>query len=659
MPKFILPKRAIHLDFHTGPDIPDVGRDFDPNTFARTFADAHVDSVTLFAKCHHGHLYYNTNHPARHPGLPRSLSLLEEQIAALRRYKIRTPLYVSVQCDEYAAKMHPEWIAIDPVSGQPVKWAAPLEAGWWILDMSSPYQEYLTDQIAEVCKKFAPIDWLFLDMCWDQQSISKWALDGMKRKGLDPRSAHDRGRYAREVARAYLARYRKMIDQAHKRGRPASIWFNSRPKMHLPVEKKFIRHVEIESLPTGGWGYTYFPYVSRFVRPYGLPALSHTARFHKSWADFGGLKPAAALKYECGLMLSQGMGSLVGDQLHPRGVLDKPAYELIGKVYRHIEVCGRWVDGGKIVSQIGVIINPEYGDNAGPDGLGIIRSLQQLNHQFDLVAPDADLDTYELVIIPESIVVTARLASRLRAFLKRGGACIVSGAAAHTAAGTPAMRELGIVLHGESPYSVTYLRAHRSIADGIEDMDHVMYERGFRMTPTKGATSLCKVVEPYFERSFDRYCSHRQTPPARVSRFAAVVQMRGVITFSVPVFTAYARHGNLVYRTLIGNAIRRLMPRPLVRAGGPSRLETTVVRKRKRTAVHLLSFAAERRAEDLDIVEDPIPLVDMPLAVRLDRKPRRVLLVPEEHELPFAYRDGYAEVSITMTGGHGVVVFEG
>lgn len=29
----IFPKRTIHLDFHTGPDVKDVGIDFDPENF--------------------------------------------------------------------------------------------------------------------------------------------------------------------------------------------------------------------------------------------------------------------------------------------------------------------------------------------------------------------------------------------------------------------------------------------------------------------------------------------------------------------------------------------------------------------------------------------------------------------------------------------------
>ncbi|MCJ7623382.1 MAG: hypothetical protein MUO76_07750 [Anaerolineaceae bacterium] len=55
-----LPFRQVHLDFHTSPAIPDVGVDFDPRVFASLLKSAHVNSVTVFAKCHHGHSYYPT-----------------------------------------------------------------------------------------------------------------------------------------------------------------------------------------------------------------------------------------------------------------------------------------------------------------------------------------------------------------------------------------------------------------------------------------------------------------------------------------------------------------------------------------------------------------------------------------------------------------------
>ena len=649
--------RTIHLDFHTGPAIPDVGSSFDPEEFAKTFAEANVDSVCVFAKCHHGHLYYNTEHPARHPGLARGLDLLGEQIEALHRHGIQAPVYLSVQCDEYAANTHPEWVAID-AEGRLVKGGGPLRASWHVLDMSSPYQDYLAEQLAEVLRRFAPLDGIFFDMCWDQPSVSKYAIDGMRRHGYDPRDEADRRRYAREVAYGYMERYRKMVDDAHKGYELAWVWFNSRPKTNMHVEKRFVNHIQVECLPTGGWGYAYFPYVARYVRPFDMPTLSHTGRFHRSWGDFGGLKPEAALKYECCLMLSQGISAGVGDQMHPRGTLDRPAYERIGKVYGYIRECEPYVVGGKLLSEIAVIINPELGDNPGPVGLGITRALQELRYQFDLLPPTSELDGYPLVIISEMVRIDEGLKSKLRAYLKVGGALLISGAAALSEDGKPVMEELGIEVHGDSPYSVTYLRPNVEVAFSVPNMDHVLYERGFRMKPIAGAVTLCSVVKPYFERSYEHFCSHNQTPPDKLSPYAAVVQNGRVITFAFPIFTAYGKHASLPYRQLLGNCIARLVPEPLIRDEGPAHLETTVVQKNGRIVVHLISFCPARRAEGLDIVENPFPLVDMPLSVKLSKAPKRVFLAPSGEELPFEYHGGRANVKVTCLDGHTMVVFE-
>ena len=59
--------RQVHLDFHTSGDIPDVGADFDPQEFVATLQRARVNSVTCFAKCHHGYSYYPTDVGVPHP----------------------------------------------------------------------------------------------------------------------------------------------------------------------------------------------------------------------------------------------------------------------------------------------------------------------------------------------------------------------------------------------------------------------------------------------------------------------------------------------------------------------------------------------------------------------------------------------------------------
>ena len=294
---------------------------------------AHVNSVTVFAKCHHGHLYYNTRHPARHPGLKKGLDLLRGQVDALHEQGIRAPIYISVQCDEYAANTHPEWIARNPdgttVGQKPVQNPLP-NFNWQILDMSSPYQDYLAEQTQEVLKAFKPADGIFFDMCWDQPSVSKWAVAGMVQRGMNPERAEDRSAYAHQVAIEYMKRFYKLVKAASPE---ATCYFNSRPLHNLAEEVPYLTQVEIEALPTGGWGYMYFPKNVRFARTFNRPYMGMTARFHKSWADFGGIKPYAALEYETSQMMAHGAGCSIGDQLHPRGYLDQASYDLIGQAY--------------------------------------------------------------------------------------------------------------------------------------------------------------------------------------------------------------------------------------------------------------------------------------------------------------------------------------
>jgi len=122
------------------------------------------------------------------------------------------------------------------------------------------------------------VDGLFLDMCWDQPSSTQYAIAGALAEGLDPATAEGRSAYARTTALRYMRRFQDLAAPYLSPDVASGVWFNSRPKTNLHTEAALLKHVEVESLPTGGWGYAYLPYVARFVRPLGLPTLSHTGR---------------------------------------------------------------------------------------------------------------------------------------------------------------------------------------------------------------------------------------------------------------------------------------------------------------------------------------------------------------------------------------------
>ncbi len=663
----VLPMRQVHLDFHTGKMIPEVGTEFDAKAFAKTFKAAHVNSVTLFAKCHHGHLYYNTNHPARHPHIKPGLNLLGEQVEALHREGIRAPIYLSVQCDEFAANAHPEWIARDADTGNIVG-PKPLlnpypNFSWQILDLSTPYQDYLADQLQEVLNLFKPVDGIFFDMCWDQPSANPYFIKAMIKDKLNPESKTDRVEYARRLALIYMKRYHDMVKAANPN---ASVFFNSRPLSRLHQDIAYQEQVEIEALPTGGWGYIYFPKNVRFARNFGKPYMGMTARFHKSWADFGGIKPYAALEYETSQMLAHGAACSIGDQLHPRGMLDQGTYELIGKAYARVEAREPWCTNVKAVTDVAVFqaplnVAPQDGQGINGTDEGVTRMLMHLKQQFNIVTEESDLSGYKLIILPDQIPVSPDLAARLQLHLKNGGALLASGTSGLSADGTKVLLpELGIEAHGISPYITTYLRFGKEVSADVPPSDHVMYERGWRVKPASGTQSLVQIVEPYFNRTWQHFSSHQQTPGNNVSEFAGATINGKVAYIAFPIFSAYGIHGNYPYRLMVRNLINQLLADPLLRVTAPTSTEATVMRQENpaRTIVHLLQYCPERRGAGLDLLEDIVPLHDVPVSLKLAAKPSRVYLAPEGQELNFAYNSGRVDVKIPIVNGHAMVVFE-
>lgn len=660
-----LPTRQIHLDFHTGPGIPDVGAEFDAEAFAATLAEARVNSITLFAKCHHGHLYYDTARPERHPGLRRDLNLLEAQIDACRRRGIRAPIYLSVQCDEYAANLHPEWVCRNPDGTAVGRKPFSSDGGHWqILDMSSPYADFLAEQIAEVVRKFKPVDGIFLDMCWDQPSVSKWAIDGMLRASLDPTSEKDRGTYARQVVHQYMHRYNALITDLN--GSLPRVWYNSRPKTNLIEEAKLLKHIEIEALPTGGWGYTYFPLNVRWARNFNLPFIGMTARFHKSWSDFGGYKPDAALKYEVSQMLAHGGGCSVGDQLHPRGTLDPEAYRLIGAAYRHVEAVEPFCVGAVPVTEVVVLRDPAGSYHLTPGGTleGMVRLLQQTFTQFDFLPPPpspfTDLSRYALVIVPEGIDLSGSIGQAMLAYLRTGGKVLLAGKTPLKTAPTELLTAAGVASLSEEGAATPFFRYDRDLIPDAEGSDVVCYDGTLRLTPASNAKVPARIIEPYFQRAWNHFTGHYQSPPATPTNAAPTTLGTSAATFGFDLFAAYGTHGQLHLRRLFRRTLDHLLPSPLIRADLPANVEVTLTRQAqpKRTVIHLLSYTPQRRTPSLDLVEEPTPLLNRRVSVRLPKPPKSMVAQPGNTPIPFDYTQGYAQFAVTSDAGHVLIAIE-
>jgi hypothetical protein len=389
-----------------------------------------------------------------------------------------------------------------------------------------------------------------------------------------------------------------------------------------------------------------------------------TGKFHTTWGDFSSFKHREALEYEIFTQIANGAKCSIGDQLHPTGEICPETYRLVGSVYRRVEALEPWLKGAEPLAEIAVLSPEAVGkEDARVDSAaaGAFRMLTETHHQFDYVDTESDLACYSVLILPDKITLEGDFLAKVRAFIERGGSVMASFRSGLRAGGGEfALPELGISYIGEAPFSPDFVLALEPIDEGTPSVPHVMYERGLEVAPLEKSQRLADTYDPYFNRTYEHFCSHQHTPLKERAARPAVVAGANSIYLAHPVFGMYHRRGARFYRQLAINSLKLLLPEPLIRTDAPTTAQITVARQEaeQRTIVHILHYIPERRAATIDTIQDVIPLHRVRIALRCDRAPSRVYLAPEGTPLDCSWEAGYAEVTVPVVNGYAVLAFD-
>lgn len=611
------PLRQVHLDFHTSPHIPDVGAEFDAREFAATFKRARVNSVTIFAKCHHGMCYYPAKVGSPHPAIGNR-DLLGEMIDALRREGIRHPIYTTVAWEENIADLRPDWrqMRADGTFAQcgnadPSKPRQP--GGWRFNDWLNPeYQDYLEAHTRELFDRYGKLDGLFYDIVFfDHLAHHSDACRAYRAKhGFAAEDGATFKRFEAHAQAAFAARFSRLIRGLSPK---TSVFYNTPFDVFVDGTGGRQRiascsHVEIESLPSGFWGYHHFPRLARGAGRWGKPWVGMTGRFQKMWGDFGGIKPQAALEYECFRSQALGGGNSVGDQLPPRGALDLAAYDLIGAVYAQCEAAEPFYAGGVELPHVGVLSANHPAKNLAETGKsdeGAIQMCEESHYEVTLLDDQSDLRPYALLILPDDTVVTPKLREKLKAYHAKGGKLVVSHLAGRDAEGRWALDFLPLQFAGAVEKYPTFWRARKDFWPELSASDRVFYSQGLNVKTGRGVEVLVDRVLPYFKRTDHTFSSHFQTPPvAKADRHPAVVAGKGFVYFADPIFREYRQVGNLAARDVWRRVVRDLIGPAPFGDGLPTTVLCSARRRGRDLIVSLLHYVPVRKALELDVCEE-------------------------------------------------------
>ncbi|PID58781.1 hypothetical protein CSB45_01925 [candidate division KSB3 bacterium] len=663
--------RQIHLDFHTSPVCENIGEHFDANSFVQRLKDGYVDSVNIFAKCHHGMSYYPSKVGIVHPHL--RYDLLGEQIEALHQADIKCPVYLSIMWDDWAAQEHPEWIIFDRDGHASIRPPLSGEWGWSTLDVGSGYGDYLLAQAEEICENY-DIDGMFFDITWPRPNYSPWGMKRMADAGVNASDEKQVQAFATQVLADF---YERMTACVRDKAPDATIYYNGTTTPSMRWTLPYMTHLEIESLPTSGlWGYLHYPMFARQARTYGLPFVGMTGRFHKSWADFGGLKTRDQLDYECGVILAAGGAVCVGDQLHPSGKLDDAVYRLTAHSFQRVKALEPWTKGAVPTAELAIqlldrdrLYPPCPGHEHGyPSAVeGAAQMLLESAIQFDIVDPDGAIDQYDVIILADQGSIDTALAQKLRQYLSQGGQLLVSGVAA-LCNGNFVLDEIPVTYQQASPTIPSFVRPDPLLTRGNEladDYDYVIYNRSHVVSPAAGSETFGMLSRALFNRTYEHYISHQHAPAGESLNAPFAVQKGPIAYIASEIFSAYRDHDYWAYRELALAVLKRLLPHPLLIVNGPGwvegnlHLQTANEEHPARRIVHLSAYHPRRSMQAIPHADQSWSTSDLSIRVRLDNdRPEQAYLAPDKTSLPLKRIDGYAEITLPPIGAHAVIVIE-
>ena len=646
------PKYCLFYDNHTMPACPDVGENFDVETFTDRIQDCGVDYLTFHARCNMGMAYYDTKIGIKHPSL--KYDLFGKLADACQRKDIALTAYLNGGISSAEGVLHRDWTTIafdgrvyrDPHFTPYVR----------TMCYNSPYRDHLIEMVEEIANNY-PVSGFFIDCLQRFYCICPTCVKEMKERGIDYTDKTEVGKFSDFSAL-------RLADDIYKAAtaiNPNLLIYHNNPGYE--EQSEFSTYFEVECLPAGNYGYEYLPVLSHYLRTLGdMPILNMTARFY-DWGDFGGLRPEAAIKSELLYGLANGMRPNVGGHFHPRGDINNAVFDRIEKIYKELQTMEPWYDNAKNITEIAIVYPREIENIRGDARLrSAVRMLSELKQQFDIVTPFSDWSKYKILILPDEITLNDEVAQRIKEHIEAGKAVISSGESGLNVEKTKFVfeKEWGVKYLGKNNFDPAYFTVNEKFNNGLPDMPLSQYSSGINMKPLAGTQVIANLIKPYYNRGWDGEYAFYYNPPDKVTDKPALTINGNIAQFSHNIFEGYSKNGSVELRTLFSNVLNNFLAESLLKSDNlPSFSRAFVTEQTGRKMVHVLSYVPELRGPKTQMIEESIELRDIKIALRIDGNlPTKVYLAPNKKALPFKVTNGYVNVVIPACKGYSLLVFE-
>ena len=623
-------KRAVHIDFHTMPRITDFGTRFDAADLAQTLADANVDYVNVFARCNIGFSYYPTKLGTPYPYMTGDL--LGDTIRECHKRNIGVTAYINAGLNHELLTERMDFMRVDGkgrvYEDNPVYnhyFRAPC--------FNTGYRDYLKQEVKEVLA-YKP-DGIFLDCMMPRSCYCPKCIKLMKAKGIDITNDDEVFAFSVDTLYEVFAEMKELVPSDMR------FYINSFP---YEGTAPYCSHLELECLPTYRWGYDFVAAQAPYHRNNagGKDLVYMTGRMVTCWGDFSGSKPDAALESDVYDALLYGFAPSIGDNMHPRDGLDKTLYRQVGKMFSFVKSLEPYTDNTKPAVEAAILRNKVTAANVrtpvSTADKGVARMMSELKLSYDVVNEDMDLSRYKLLILPDEIEITDKLAEKLQAF---DGAVLSTGSS----------------IRKNCIWDFVSDFEKDTNDEGFYIFNNEVYGQKYCGIKMKSEYSISDYVEPYFNKEFDGFHGYFYVPPKDPAGYSAIARKGNRVHICFDVFKAYMEFGALFHRELITHFINELLPDRLIKAEKLPSTSRASLRYGDGYALFQLKVTYPEHWGNRGIIDEH-NVLPAGRTVGIKGEYKKAYALPEMTELEVSSENGYTFVKLPEITGYKAIMLK-
>jgi hypothetical protein len=634
---------GLHFDLHPGKGDTQLGEHITEDMISNLLEKVQPDFVQYDCKGHGGYTGYPTKIGWASPGIKKDSLEIWRKIT--KEYGVGLFIHYSGVWDIVAIEHHPEWACINS-DGTPDKNA--------ISTYGAYCDELLIPQLKEVADAY-DLDGVWVDGdCWavkpDFSDAAKEAFTkatGIKEIPIKRGDEHwlEYLAFQREQFKKYVTRYTNALHE-HKHGfEITSNWMYSTllpEAITVPIDFISGDFSPGNSINTARLEARY---ITSTGMPWDLMAWGFNNGENTGWT----IKTAIQLKQEAAVVMAQSGGFQIYYNPTRAGWIDNWMVDIMADV---AEFCRKRQDVShktQTVPQVALLLSKmsiyDKTDRLfGPFDAAILNPLQgvlhgllELHYSVDVMAEHKlmeNLSQYPIIVIPEWHKITDELHAELVSYVREGGKVLLVGAES----ASMFKDYLGVTFVGDPVETGTFIKAGNAMA---------------------WLSGVWQKVNPTTARIIaERY----PTQDGRGKGECAVTVNqygKGLISAIYgPMGNVFSHSHYPAIRQMLSDAMKQLFPEPMVELDGPPCVDVSIRRKDGKLLIHLANTVGMQVSPQYAVIDFISSLDQMELTVRLDKKPKRVWLEPEDRELKTHWSEGKLSVIIPKLDIHSVVVIE-